>query len=406
MNKKYAGICFRIISIVGVFCFIFLVRITAQEVQNDYKIKTVVIDAGHGGKDPGSVGRHTSEKQVVLAIALKLGKYIEQNIPEVEVVYTRTKDEFIPLHQRAEIANDNNADLFISIHANGNNDFNAFGTETLLLGYHRANENFEVAKQENSVILLEEDYTTTYEGFDPHSPESYIMFSLMQERYFERSVNFAALVQDQFRERAKRKDRGVYRQGLLVLARTAMPGVLIETGFVTNPEEEVYLMSERGQDLIASAIFRAFRDYKSIVESKSYFAATSKTTDLNVLQKPDSTIQVSAEKPDSIEDPDAGQNLVNDLLSSIEFKIQVTASSKSIPLDAPLFEGFEEVSEFQVDGLFKYAVGSSPSFEEIMAFSSEVRQRFPDAFIIGIKDGEIIPLNQALRETQQHIHNN
>ncbi len=327
-------------------------------------------------------------------------------MPEVEVVYTRTKDEFIPLHQRAEIANDNNADLFISIHANGNDDSKAFGTETLLLGYHRANENFEVAKQENSVILLEEDYTTTYEGFDPHSPESYIMFSLMQERYFERSMNFAALVQDQFRDRAKRKDRGVYRQGLLVLARTAMPGVLIETGFVTNPEEEVYLMSERGQDLIASAIFRAFRDYKNIVDSKSNFATTSKTTDLVVSQKPDSAVQVSADQSDSNEDRDPDQNPGNDLLSSIEFKIQVTASSRSIPLDAPLFEGFEEVSEFQVDGLFKYAVGSSPSFEEIMNFSSEVRQRFPDAFIIGIKDGEIIPLSQALRETQQHIHNN
>lgn len=390
---------------VGVLYFIFFIRVAAQEVQNDYKIKTVVVDAGHGGKDPGSPGKLTFEKHIALAIALKLGEYIEQYMPEVEVVYTRTKDEFIPLHQRAEIANNNNADLFISIHANGNDDTKAFGTESLLLGYHRANENFEVAKQENSVILLEEDYTTTYEGFDPHSRESYIMFSLMQERYFERSVSFAALVQDQFRERAKRKDRGVYRQGLLVLARTAMPGVMIETGFVTNPEEEVYLMSERGQDLIASAIFRAFRDYKNIVESKSYFTATLKTTDLTVSQKPDSTVQVSSDQSESIEVQDVDQNTGNDLLPSIEFKIQVTASSKSIPLDAPLFEGFEEVSEFQVDGLFKYAVGSSPSFEEIMAFSSEVRQRFPDAFIISIKDGEIIPLNQALRETQQYIHN-
>ncbi|MBN2480970.1 MAG: N-acetylmuramoyl-L-alanine amidase [Bacteroidales bacterium] len=436
MNKKYAGVDFRIISMLGLFCFAFLVHITAQEVNNDYKIRTVVIDAGHGGKDPGSVGKQTSEKHVVLAIALKLGEYIEQYMPDIKVVYTRKTDEFIPLHQRAEIANTSKADLFISIHANGNTDHNAYGTETLLLGYHRAGENFEVAKQENSVILLEEDYSTTYEGFDPNAPESYIMFSLMQERFFERSMNFAALVQDQFRDRAKRKDRGVYRQGLLVLARTAMPGVLIETGFITNPDEEAYLITERGQDLIASAIFRAFRDYKDVVESKSYFAATSKTMDLslssetNTTEPPASDEQQNDEVKDSevtrsgvtIDDSIvsgskvSGDSPAGDMIAdgagaggslrSIEFKVQVTASSKSIPLNAPLFEGLEKVSEFKVDGLFKYAVGSSPTFEEIMTYSGKVRERFPDAFIIGIKDGTIIPLNEALAESQQNLHKN
>lgn len=454
MHKKYAGMDFRIISMLGVFCFTLFIRIAAQDVNNDYKIKTVVIDAGHGGKDPGAVGKQTSEKNVVLDIALKLGEYIEQYIPDVKVVYTRIKDEFIPLHQRAEIANKNKADLFISIHANGNRNTKAYGTETLLLGYDRANENFEVAKQENSVILLEEDYSTTYEGFDPASAESYIMFSLMQERFFERSVSFAALVQDQFRERARRKDRGVYRLGLLVLARTAMPGVLIETGFITNPEEEVYLMSEQGQDLIASAIFRAFRDYKNLVESKLSFAANSKTMNFELPEETDGTEQPAPEwqagtvningadavpvdtepgasiaggtNDDAVvagnKDPDltvytnnsfaikgntdCDGTIAGNAVSHVEFKVQVTASSKSIPLDTSLFEGFDEVTEFHVGDLFKYAVGSSPTFEEIMTFSSQVRERFPDAFIIGVKEGEIIPLNQALRESQQTIHNN
>ncbi|MBN1157973.1 MAG: N-acetylmuramoyl-L-alanine amidase [Bacteroidales bacterium] len=406
MNKKYTGVDFRIISMLGIFCFAFLVQTAAQDTGNNYKIRTVVIDAGHGGKDPGSIGKQTSEKHVVLAIALKLGEYIEQNIPDVKVVYTRKKDEFVPLHKRAEIANSHKADLFISIHANGNSDHKAYGTETLLLGYHRAGENFEVAKQENSVILYEEDYTTTYEGFDPNSPESYIMFSLMQERYFERSVSFAALVQDQFRERAKRKDRGVYRQGLLVLARTAMPGVLIETGFITNPGEEDYLISEHGQDLIASAIFRAFRDYRNVVESKSYFATTSKTMDLILPDEPENVVLKDPDIQNSNEDPGPVEAAPGNALTPIEFKIQVTVSSKSIPLNAPLFEGLKEVSEYQVDGLFKYAVGGSHTFEEIMAYSNKIRERFPDAFIIGIKDGAIIPLSQALSESQQNIRKN
>ena len=224
-------------------------------------IKTVVIDAGHGGKDSGALGKFSMEKDVVLAIALKVGEYIEKNIDNVRVIYTRKEDVFIPLHERAEIANKNNADLFISIHANGIPDPALFGTETLVLGLHRANENFEVAKRENSVILLEDDYTTRYEGFDPNSPESYIIFSLMQNIYLEQSISFAKDVQDQFRDRVKRVDRGVKQQGLLVLAQTSMPGVLVETGFITNRDEEKFLNSEEGQDYLASAIYRAFKVY-------------------------------------------------------------------------------------------------------------------------------------------------
>jgi N-acetylmuramoyl-L-alanine amidase len=398
MNKKYTGLSFPvIICLVAIYSFTSFSS-AAQDKGTGYKLRTVVIDAGHGGKDPGSPGKRTYEKDVVLAIALKLGKLIETDIPEVKVVYTRKTDEFIPLHRRADIANENKADLFISIHANGNPNTQVTGTETLVLGLHRAGENFEVAKKENSVILLEADYQSRYEGFDPNSPESYIIFSLMQNLYFEQSINMAALVEDQFRERAKRKDRGVKQQGLLVLAQTSMPGIMIETGFITNPEEEKYLMSEEGQNVISSAIFRAFRDYKKIIESKSSFAFASRNTkpadpvgsvfikDSNAIDSlPAETAPPVAEKP----------------LVRVEFKVQIAASSKPIPVNSHSFKGLKDVTEYRVGDIYKYAVGSSPTFADIMTYSKQVKDRFPDAFIIAVRKSEIIPLDQALQETQQ-----
>jgi N-acetylmuramoyl-L-alanine amidase len=367
--------------------------LAAQDNGTGYKLKTVVIDAGHGGKDPGSPGKLTYEKDVVLAIALKLGKLIETELTGVKVIYTRKTDEFIPLHQRADIANENKADLFISIHANGNPNSLVTGTETLVLGLHRAGENFEVAKKENSVILLEADYHTRYEGFDPNSPESYIIFSLMQNLYFEQSINMAALVEDQFRERAQRKDRGVKQQGLLVLAQTSMPGILIETGFITNPEEEKYLMSEEGQDVISSAIFRAFRDYKKVIESKSSFALASRNN------KPSDPMGDSnATDSYTVESAPAKADIP---LAKVEFKVQIAASSKPIPPNSHTFKGLNGVTEYHVGDIYKYAVGSSPTFPEIISYSKQVKERFPDAFIIAVKNTDIIPLDQALLETQQ-----
>jgi N-acetylmuramoyl-L-alanine amidase len=404
MNKKYSYLKFPLyLTIFIIYIFSSIIAL-AQEIDNGYKLKTVVIDAGHGGKDPGSLGKQTTEKEVVLAIALKVGQLIESQIPGVRVIYTRKKDEFIPLHQRAEIANSNKADLFISIHANGNANILATGTETLVIGLHRAGENFEVAKKENSVILLEDDYTTKYEGFDPNSPESYQIFSLMQEKYFERSINFAALVQDQFRERANRKDRGLSQQGLLVLARTAMPGVLIETGFITNPDEEQYLKSEEGQDLIASAIFRAFRDYKNIIETRTFFDIASRmenqTTNGDTITMQDNT----EEKDTSLDDK--GNTTVVAPLAPVAFKMQIAASSKPISKNAREFKGLSGVSEYRVGKMYKYAVGNSPTFQEILQYSKQIKERFPDAFIIAVKEREIIPLDQALKESQQITSNN
>ena len=224
----------------------------------------MVIDAGHGGHDTGCLGNSAKEKEIALDISLKLGRLIQENYPEVKVIYTRKSDVFVELHERADIANRNKADLFICIHANSGGS--AYGTETFVLGLHRAEENLAVSKRENSAILLEKDYKTQYEGFDPNSPEANIIFRLHQNTYLQQSLLFAAKVQDQLNDFAGRLNRGVKQAGLLVLARTTMPGVLIETGFLTNHEEEKYLLSSKGQNQVATAIYRAFKEYKIDME--------------------------------------------------------------------------------------------------------------------------------------------
>ena len=232
-----------------------------------FKVETVVIDAGHGGHDPGTHGVKALEKDITLRIALKVGKYIQQNIPGVKVIYTRKDDRYIPLDERARVANKNKADLFISIHANALSRPEVFGTETYVMGPHKADGNMEVAKRENAVILLDKNHEERYEGFDPNSPESYILFSLAQSAFQESSVKLADLVENQFQDRVGRRSLGVKQAGFWVLWRTSMPSVLIEVGYLTNPNEERYLASEKGQDLIASGIYRAFKEYKQQIES-------------------------------------------------------------------------------------------------------------------------------------------
>lgn len=389
MGKKYPAMLFRVVLAIVAGWFS-LHAMGAQEPSNGYRLKTVVIDAGHGGKDPGSVGKKTTEKEVVLALALKVGEYIEENMPGVKVIYTRKTDVFVPLHERAALANAHKADLFISIHANGNQNEVVSGTETLVLGLHRAGENFEVAKKENSVILLEDDYSVQYEGFDPQSPESYIIFSLMQNLYFEQSINLAALVQEQFRERAQRKDRGVKQQGLLVLARTAMPGILVEAGFITNADEEAFLVSENGQDYIASAIYRAFRDYKQIVESRGVLHADQSIAAGNNDSRGKDTMVTLTPEVSSPQD-----------LPQVTFRVQVAASSRRVALQPSNFKGLDGVKEYRTGNFYKYAVGNSSTFQDIIPFSRQVKEKFPDAFIIATLEGKIIPLDQALKASQQ-----
>jgi N-acetylmuramoyl-L-alanine amidase len=244
-----------------------LLNSSSSPINHEFKVDVIVIDAGHGGKDPGTRGKKALEKDVSLKIALKLGAYIEKNIPDVKVIYTRKTDKFLELEERADIANKNKADLFICIHANALVGANAHGTETYIMGLHKDASNFEVAKRENSVILMEQNYEERYEGFDPASPESYILFSLTQSAFQQSSLMFARKVEEQFKTRVGRSSRGVKQAGFVVLWRTTMPSVLIETGFLSNSKEEQFLSTDEGQNLIASGIYRAFKEYKSEVES-------------------------------------------------------------------------------------------------------------------------------------------
>ncbi len=230
----------------------------------------VVIDAGHGGHDPGCHGGHSKEKEVTLSVALKLGKMIEDSLKDVKVVYTRKTDKFIELSERSNIANKNNADLFISIHCNANDNLEAKGTETFLMGLHKSESNLQVSKRENNVITLEKDYKNNkaYEGFDPNSPVGHIIFSLMQNAYITQSAKFAGFVENEFSKNTGLKSRGVKQAGFLVLWKTSMPGVLIETGFLTNENDRKVLAKDSGQTIMAQSIFNALTKYKASVKAK------------------------------------------------------------------------------------------------------------------------------------------
>ncbi len=253
---------------------LFLMSAFTSVDERDLNINTVVIDAGHGGKDSGTIGTSSKEKDIALKIALELGKIIKKYLKDVKVIYTRSSDKFIELEQRSQIANKNGADLFISIHCNSlpkntseKRKQGIYGTETYIMGMHTSDANFDVAKRENAVILLEDGNKEVYEGFDPNSPESYILFSLYQSAYLENSLRLADKIEHQFKERVRRKSRGVRQAGFWVLYRTSMPSVLVETGYLSNKKEEKYLNDPYGQTLIASGLFRAFRDYKNEIES-------------------------------------------------------------------------------------------------------------------------------------------
>lgn len=255
------------IAIVFLLIGVSLITSSSAQRQSGFTIDTVVIDAGHGGKDSGAHGSFSKEKDIALNVSLKLGGYIKEYLPDVKVVYTRTKDRFVELEQRAQIANKNEADVFISIHANAVGRKTIYGTETYVMGAHKTEGNLAVAKRENAVIFEEEEYEETYGGFDPNSPESHILFSLTQSAYIENSLYLASKIEEQFGTRVGRRSRGVKQAGFWVLWRTAMPSVLVEIGYLTNPKEERDLNNQSIQGNIASGIFRAFRDYKNDIES-------------------------------------------------------------------------------------------------------------------------------------------
>jgi len=372
-------------------------------------LETVVIDAGHGGKDPGAVVGKAREKDIVLEIALRLGNYIKENLPDVQVIFTRNTDVFVPLFERSVIANKNNADLFISIHANYCSTPAIKGTETYVLGLHRTEDNLNVAKKENSVILLEKDYTTRYEGFDPNLSESYIMFELIQNTHIDQSVAFAGILQDSFRKHAQRASRDVRQAGFLVLRETAMPGVLIETGYLSNQAEANYLMTSEGRETLAFSIFNSFKEYKEKYESRLNIAKG------NTIKEPDEvrdTAPVShpvaeiknethSRKPEVKENKSlypAKEEVKQQPRKSdqIIFAIQLAANPIKIPLTSKTFKGIEDISEIKIAGYYKYYCLETKSLAKAKQNLSAIRPKVPDAFIVAFKNGEPIPMKEAL----------
>ena len=375
----------------------------------------VVIDAGHGGHDPGAIGKISKEKNINLNVALKVGNLIKKNCDDVKLIYTRSKDVFIPLARRAEIANNAKADLFISIHTNAlANNRTAKGASTWTLGLAKSEANLEVAKRENAVILYESDYETRYAGFNPNSAESYIIFEFMQDKYMSQSVHLASLVQKEFRHTCKRADRGVHQAGFLVLKASAMPSILVELGFISNPEEERYLNSEAGSTTLANGIFRAFLSYKR--EHEIRMTGSSRTilpeeTDAGNVEEPDTTNEKTEESPEIPQKPAAAspnttrtkQNVGKVTESQTDsgspvFKIQILTSSRPIAANDKRLKGLKGVEHYQEGGLYKYTYGSSTDYNKVVRTKREITPKFKDAFIIAFKNGKKINVQTAIEE--------
>ena len=379
----------------------------------------VVIDAGHGGHDPGAIGKISKEKNINLNVALKVGNLIKRNCDDVKVIYTRSKDVFIPLDRRAEIANNAKADLFISIHTNAlANNRTAKGASTWTLGLAKSDANLEVAKRENSVILYESDYKTRYAGFNPNSAESYIIFEFMQDKYMEQSVHLASLMQKQFRQTCRRADRGVHQAGFLVLKASAMPSILIELGFISTPEEERYLNSEEGAGTMAKGIYRAFLNYKrehelrltgvskTIVpteqeEDNAPAIAQKDTESVNTAPQQEKLLAEAKTKPAATaktapKRPIVVESATND--SEITFKIQILTSSKPLAKNDKRLKGLKEVDYYKEGGIYKYTYGASSDYNKVLRTKRTITAQFKDAFIIAFRNGEKMNVNEAIAE--------
>ena len=378
MNRSY---------IIILLCSLWLVfpLAGAQAESRDF---IVVIDPGHGGRDPGAIGKRGKEKNINLNVALKLGKLIKNNCKDVSIVYTRDKDTFVGLDRRAQIANDAKADLFISIHTNSvARGRTVRGTETYTLGLHRTEDNLEVAKKENAVILIENDYEQRYAGFNPNSSESYIIFEFLQDKNMEKSVQLATLIQRQFKNTAKRIDKGVHQAGFLVLRETTMPGVLVELGYISTPDEERYLLTESGTDALAQSIYRAFIKYKE--QNGSPIARRNEPP--TVTETPKASSQTEKKTSTSPKkQASKGEKPI--------FKIQILTSDKKLSANNKQFKGLSPVGYYQEKGIYKYTYGESTDYNKVLRTKRQIETKFKGAFIIAFKNGEKVDVNQAIKE--------
>ena len=360
----------------------------AAEPQKEKKIRTIVIDPGHGGHDSGCHGSSAYEKHVALSVSLKLGKLIEDYFPDVKVIFTRKTDVFVELYRRAQIANENQADLFICIHCNSGPKA-AYGAETFVMGLHKTDDNLSVARRENAVILQEDNYENRYDGFDPNSPEAHIVFSLYQNAYLYQSLYFAEKLQHEFKHQAKRHNRGVKQAGFLVLYRTTMPSVLIETGFLTNEEEERYLKSDAGQDQMAFSIMRAFQQYKAWVDDKpdSRILAPLKSKEED--HEKEAEVNSRTEKTES-------NSQHTQVEPNVLFRVQIYQSPKKTSLKASIFKGRDDIWEYESDNTWKYTCGRFDKPEDAVKLQSELKKEgFTDAFVVAFNNNKRITLNEA-----------
>lgn len=346
----------------------------------DDNVFTVVLDPGHGGKDPGASGKTSREKNIVLAVAKKVGKRLQDNHPkDIKLVYTRDKDVFIELEQRAKIANNAHADIFISIHADCVENKKVYGAGTFTMGMNKEKSNLEVAKRENSVMLLEDNYEQKYAGFDPSSVESYIIFELMQNVNMENSIKLAKYIQNNLVSR-KRLDRGVRQAPYWVLHRTSMPAVLVELGFISNLEEERYMNSEKGQNELAESIYQAICSYK-----KDHDKLRAAVKNINAQpQTPDPESQTDAPAEES---------------TGVRFSVQILTAKSEIKAGDRQFKGQQDVVCYREKNLYKYCCGAYFTEKEAIDRKNSLKKLFPDAFIVAVKDGQRIPLAQARQET-------
>lgn len=392
------------------------------------KTMVVVIDPGHGGKDPGAMSKNVREKDVVLGVGLKLGRYINEAFPDVKVIFTRNTDVFVPLIDRSKIANKNKADLFISLHANFCGTPSTRGTETFVLGLHRSEDNLEVAKKENSVILLEKDYTTTYQGFDPNLSESYIMFELTQDIYMDQSLSFADDIQQQFKSKIENSNRGVKQAGFLVLRESSMPSVLVETGFISNASDANFLSSDEGQHTIAKSILEAFKRFKAKNSGSNTTAkeepTPSKTKTEVIAQnkevekkidtiKQETSNEIQAVKSENkpaekkATEPEIKQTVLKKPVKTVEkttlkkedstttatdnstyFSVQIGANTTPLEPTAANFKGIKEVRREKTDKYYRYYVGKEASLENINPLWTKIKLKFPQSFIVSFVDGK------------------
>lgn len=403
--------CKKVTLIWALMCMLVMTSFAAN------KRFTLVIDPGHGGHDAGALGAISKEKNINLAVALRFGRYVEQNLPEVRVIYTRTKDVFIPLNERANIANRANADLFISVHTNALPAGKvARGFETYTLGMHRAKDNLDVAMRENSVISMEKDYQQRYQGFDPRSSESYIIFEFIQGKNMERSVELARMIQRGVCDGANRPDKGVHQAGFLVLRETSMPGCLIELGFITTPDEERLLNNDSRVDDIARGIYEAFAKYKNKYDrsvSVPYRAKDSEDVNLPKIvpdqePAPKARVVTRGKQPKREEATPEQPKRVEKKVKKAEvadapvFKLQIFVGSRNLRKGDAHFKGETDYDSFQEGNLVKYTLGASTNYNEIYRMRKEKLEKFPEAFIIAFKNGQKYDVNQAIREFKQN----